>query len=1133
MVRLRVLGRIAAEVDGRPADLGTSLQRAVLARLVCARGHVVSTDRFVDDLWRGQPPPRALGALQVYVSNLRRALEPGRAPRAAARVLVTTPPGYRLALEPGDVDAWRFPRLVESAAGLLTEGRHARALEVVDEALALWTGQAYAEFGEEEWAVPEVVHLDELRAVAVEYRAEAGLALARHGEVVPELERHLTAHPLRENAVRLLALAYYRAGRQGEALAVLRRTRDQLADQLGIDPGPALRALEADILAQAESLDATPVRAIPVPSAAQHPVPAPVPAPAPAPAPAGDFEPVRMVGRTAELSRLAAAAERARAGFRIAWLGGEAGSGKSTLADALVRRLSADGWQTVIGRCPETTGGVPPAWAWSEVLRELSAACPPEPGTAARLAPLLTDDAAPVGQFWLARAAGDYLDGVPGPLLIVLEDVHRADEETLQLLRHLAGRLTRTPVLVLLTHRPAEAGDDLTATRAALAVQAVENITLGGLGEREVARLLAERSGTEVDEATVRTVTERTGGNPLFVTETARLLAVDGPSAAHALPPGVRDLIRRRLARLPATARTTLRNAAVLGREADADVLIAMPGADEESVLDGLEAGVLSGLLEEPRPGRVRFAHVLVRETLYEDIPRLRRTRMHGKALAALERVRPGDVGALGHHALAAATTATALTAAEYAARAAGQATALYAHKEAAALLEGALGALDLVSEGADGAGRDLRLDLLCRLVSAQSHAGDVITAVRNRTKALAVARQTEDRGAVARAVSSLDAPVIWTIQPDRVLDADLVEAIEEALPAEAGELRCRMLVALCHALEGHDAARIEAASAEALAIADALGDPRLRCMALNGRYWVCLTPERRDDLERLGHDLLAASAAAGLLGYQTLGHFSLLMAALGRNDWATARRHADKAMELSTSGQLGLALGILAFLDAVHLLVRGEFERAESAYTQLGERLASTGDANGAMVGTVGRFVVTLAAGRVHESVEELAALWERLPQDVGELYTRALVGAGRLEEARVVWASARVPRRDYYWLVFLSLRADNAIALGHRAEAEECYRLLLPSDGELAGLHSGSVTLGPVAHTLGDLAAFLGRSGDAGAHYLRAAEVARQAGSPHWEEAARREADNAALMRSRRSAARGDGGRGASAPT
>ncbi|MBB2745495.1 UNVERIFIED_ORG: DNA-binding SARP family transcriptional activator [Microbispora rosea subsp. rosea] len=647
MVRVLVLGHIGAEVAGRPVELGTSLHRAVMARLVCAQGHIVSTDRFIDDLWKGQPPPKALGALQVYVSNLRRVLEPERAPRAAARVLVSAPPGYRLALDTEDVDAWLFPKLVDAAAGLLARREPAGAFDTISEALSLWTGQAYAEFADQEWAVPEVGHLLELRAVAVEYRAEAGLALGRHAELVPELERHVAAHPLRENAVRLLALSYYRAGRQGEALAVLRRTRALLADELGVDPGPALRSLEADILAQAPSLDLI----------IREPAPAPPVVPPDRPRPP---TPGRMVGRTRELSRLTAAAEQAGDGFRVAWLGGEAGLGKSTLADALVGHLSSRGWRTVVGRCPETTGGVPPAWAWSEVLRDLAATTPPPPETAARLAPLLTDDAAPVGQFWLARAVGDYVDGVPGPLLIVLEDVHRADEETLQLLRHLAVRLAATPVLVLLTHRPGESSADLMATAAALAVQTVENLELSGLAPDEVARLLTERSGMEVDRATARKVSERTGGNPLFVSETARLLAIDGPSAVNVLPPGVRDLIRRRVAHLPGAVQVTLRNAAVLGREVDADVLIAMPGADEETVLDGLEAGVLAGLLEEPRPGRVRFAHVLVRETLYEDIPRLRRARMHRKVVTALETVRPGDVGALGHHALAAATTATA-----------------------------------------------------------------------------------------------------------------------------------------------------------------------------------------------------------------------------------------------------------------------------------------------------------------------------------------------------------------------------------------------------------------------------------------------------------------------------------------
>ncbi|MEZ0071435.1 hypothetical protein [Planotetraspora sp. GP83] len=544
-----------------------------------------------------------------------------------------------------------------------------------------------------------------------------------------------------------------------------------------------------------------------------------------------------------------------------------------------------------------------------------------------------------------------------------------------------------------------------------------------------------------------------------------------------------------------------MRNAAILGREADADVLIAMPGADEDTVLDGLEAGVLSGLLEEPRPGHVRFAHVLVRETLYEDIPRLRRTRMHGKVLAALEEVRPGDVGALGHHALAAATTATALTAAEYAARAARQASGLYAHREAAALLEGALGALELASDPP----ATTRLDLLCGLVSAQAHAGDVEAALGNRTAALSVARRIGDREAMARAVVSFDAPVIWTIQPDGLLDRELVRVVEDSMPAEPGELRCRMLVTLCHLIEGYDQDRIETASAEALEFARSTGDPRLLCMALNAAYWACFEPGKRAQLEALGHELLEVSASAGLLGYQTLGHFSLCMVALGRNDWVTARKHADKAAEHSTSGQLGHALGILAFLDALHLLVKGEFERAERVYTALAEQMAQTGGLNGAIMGALARFTVRLACGRAHESMDEVRPVWERIPQ-TAEYYARALVAAGRLEDARAVWPADELPRRDYYWLLVMAMRSDNAISLGAREAAEECYRLLLPADGELAGFSTGSVTLGPIAHTLGDLAMFLGRPEAAIGHYERAAEVARQVGSPHWEAAADR---------------------------
>ncbi|MEV4183165.1 BTAD domain-containing putative transcriptional regulator, partial [Streptosporangium canum] len=647
---LRVLGPLQAEINGRAVDLGTSRQRAVVARLVAAGGQVVSTDRFIDDLWRGQPPPKALAALQVYVSNLRRALEPDRPPRTPATMLVSAAPGYRLRLEPEQVDAWVFPRLIDSAAGAIASGDGTRALDLADRALALWQGPAYAEFADAEWAEPEATRLEELRLVAVEYRAEARLTLGRNAEI--ELEQHVRAHPLRENAVRLLALAYYRAGRQADALAAIRKARETLADELGVDPGPALRALETDILAHAGSLNRQEPAAPDSPTTIRAPE---------RDAPGEGEEGGELIGRTAELAALHAVAETA--GLCTVWLGGDAGAGKSTLAGTFARRLAGQGWLTAAGQCPETDGGAPPAWAWSEVLRRLADGRPPTDDVAVRLAPLLTDDTPATGRFLLARAVEDYLAQAVRAdtrLLVVLEDVHRADEETLQLLRHLAVRLASAKIMIIATYRPAEAADHLGATWAALAGRQTHRLDLHGLSDDEVAQLLRERSGREVDPVTARTVAERTGGNPLFVCETARLIITDGAPAARALPPGVRDLIRRRIARLPATARTTLRDAAVIGRDVDVDVLLALDGVDEEAVLEGLEAGVLTGLLTEPAPGRVRFAHVLVRETLYEDTPGIRRVRLHGRVFGALERVRPGDVSALGHHALAAATPSTA-----------------------------------------------------------------------------------------------------------------------------------------------------------------------------------------------------------------------------------------------------------------------------------------------------------------------------------------------------------------------------------------------------------------------------------------------------------------------------------------
>ncbi|MGW0571750.1 AfsR/SARP family transcriptional regulator [Streptomyces tauricus] len=240
----------AGDGDGRELALKGPRHRAVLARLIVARRRVVPVARLVEDLWT-EPPAGAVGAVQTFVAALRRALEPDRPPRTPARLLVTDGPGYALRAAPDTVDAWRFESALAGAADLPAPA----ALSTLEEALGWWRGPAYAEFAGEDWCRAERARLAELRLQAVERRAETLLALGRPADAVPDLDAHLTDHPWRENAWRLLALALYRQHRQGDALAVLRRARTVLANQLGVDPSPHLRHLQSDILTHSPHLD--------------------------------------------------------------------------------------------------------------------------------------------------------------------------------------------------------------------------------------------------------------------------------------------------------------------------------------------------------------------------------------------------------------------------------------------------------------------------------------------------------------------------------------------------------------------------------------------------------------------------------------------------------------------------------------------------------------------------------------------------------------------------------------------------------------------------------------------------------------------------------------------------------------
>src|SRR5215216_4016795 len=253
MIEFRLLGPLEVLVDGEPAPLGPPQQRALLALLLLNANEVVSRDRLVDDLWGEQPPATATKLVQVYVSRLRKALEPDRARGDTGRTLVTRPPGYLLAVADDQLDLRRFERLRDTAREELGAGNPADAAQKLREALDQWRGPPLGDLAYKAFS-QEIARLDELRLGALEERLDADLELGRHADLIAELESLVNEHPLRERLRGQLMRALYRSGRQAEALAAYREGRRVLVEELGLEPSPELRALERAILQQDQSL---------------------------------------------------------------------------------------------------------------------------------------------------------------------------------------------------------------------------------------------------------------------------------------------------------------------------------------------------------------------------------------------------------------------------------------------------------------------------------------------------------------------------------------------------------------------------------------------------------------------------------------------------------------------------------------------------------------------------------------------------------------------------------------------------------------------------------------------------------------------------------------------------------------
>ncbi|MDQ3641447.1 MAG: winged helix-turn-helix domain-containing protein, partial [Actinomycetota bacterium] len=321
-MEFRILGALEVVDAGRPVEVGAAKELALLVDLVLHANQIVSRERLVEVVWGDSPPATATTTLNTYVSHLRAALEPGRAPRAQSRVLLTRDPGYLLAVDPEQVDALRFERLAAEGGRALAAGDAATAAATLREGLALWRGASLADFVYEPFAQAEAARLEELRLTTLERRVEADLALGRHHDLVSELRGLVDAHPLRERLWGQLMLALYRCGRQSEALRAYGELRGALAEELGIDPSPTLRQLEDDLLHQRPGLDA-PTTVAPT---TEHAVPTNLPA-----------RLTTFIGREDDIAELSRLCGRAR----LVTLVGAGGVGKSRLALEVASGLRA------------------------------------------------------------------------------------------------------------------------------------------------------------------------------------------------------------------------------------------------------------------------------------------------------------------------------------------------------------------------------------------------------------------------------------------------------------------------------------------------------------------------------------------------------------------------------------------------------------------------------------------------------------------------------------------------------------------------------------------------------------------------------------------------------------------------
>ncbi|MBD0348429.1 MAG: AAA family ATPase [Thermoleophilia bacterium] len=1096
-MEFRILGRLEVLDGGRSLHIGAAKQRALLAVLVLNANRVVSTDQLIEALWGERAPGTAHKALQVYVSQLRKTLGRDR--------ILTCAVGYELRVEPGELDLERFERLA-------SEGK-------LVEALALWRGAPLADFVYEPFAQTEIARLEERRLACLAQRVDVDLEAGRHASLVGELEGLVRQHPLHERLRAQLMLALYRSGRQAESLDAYQEGRTILSEELGLEPSAELKELQRAILAHDPRLD---------PVSAQREASEAVETPKGV-----------LVGRENELAELTGALDDAISGRgNLILLVGEPGIGKSRLAEEVVRNARSRGARVLVGRCWEAAGA-PAYWPWVQSLRTLVEQTDPHglrgqlAGGAAEVAQIVPElrDRFPYlpepsleeegARFRLFDAVTRFLRSASSAdaLVLVLDDLHAADEPSLLMLRFVATELRDSRILLVGTYRDVDptVRDPLAATLAELGREHVTHrIALRGLAVGDVARYIELSTGVAPPEELVATIHSETEGNPLFVGEVVRLLVAEGRLSdvdvselwTLGIPQGVREVIGRRLRRLSDECTNVLTLASVLGREFRLDALERLSELAFDRLLDVLDEAVAERLLTSVpgAPGRLRFAHVLIRETLYDGLTSPRRVLFHRRAGEALEALYGEDpqphLAELAHHYFEAAPGGDVDRAVRYAGRAGDRAVELLAYEEAARFYRLALQALEL-KQSPDP---EARCVLLLGLGDALSRAGSTPEAKETFLAAAALARSAQLPDHLARAALGYGGRFPWARAGN---DTRLVPLLEEGLAAlgeEESVLRVRLMARLAGALRDEPSLeRRSLLSTEAVEIARRIADRETLGYALVSHALARWGPNI-EEMAAPADEVLRIAEETGDTERALHARWLQVIMAMTLGDPARLATAIDAYEALADEVKQPSQQWYGAVMRSVWALSRGEFVEAE----RFADEALAVGRRAQSWDAAFSHRLVRLFLDRERGRFEDVGELVRRSVHEyTGYRLFRALVPLvacelGREQQARSAFAElarddfVAFPR-DSEWLFCVALLSEVAVRLDDRNGAGVLYVQLFPY-AHLNAVGAAEVSLGSVSRYLGALAATLARWGDAERHFEDALAMNARMGARPW---------------------------------